>query len=178
MNPTRRLWMVSGLPFIVGLAGCARAPRDLGPTYCHRSKLEHYIKGPCIAAPIPSPSADADAKRFESTSGWLTVFVVRQNWLDGQDIVRVIANQRESFETLPDTLMRLRFTPGTHTLTLLFGAHNASIQVHGQAGDVRFVHLLGAGLSWRVAYRWNQQDADRLRHRALKTRLVADAWIS
>ncbi|GHC92891.1 hypothetical protein GCM10007320_43410 [Pseudorhodoferax aquiterrae] len=172
----RRTVVAALLPAVTTLSGCATSKdaSEEDDPFCYRSKLEPYIKGPCLAGPVPSQAMDSAAKRFEADPGFLTVFVVRQGWADGAVVVRVRAASHPAVETLPDTLVRLRLRPGAHVLALEFRDQTDEIGVRGEAGQVRFVRLLSFGLSWRGRYRWTDEGAESLRRRAAKTRLVAD----
>lgn len=176
----RRRLLLAALPLSLGLTGCASAPRrDRDPegAYCHRSRLERYRKGPCISNGIPSRSVDLAAKRFESNPDLLTVFVVREHWMDGPDLVTVLVDDMQVGETLPDTMIRLQLKPGAHALALRFADQHDRLQVAGRAGDVRFVHLRGSGFSWNVKYALVASSAEALQDRAQRSRLVADVLV-
>ena len=72
------------------LAGCATSPAP-DPTaeipYCHKTNKGRVIT--CTAAPVPSLNADAQAKQFAPDPNALTVYVVRRNWGDGRNFVKV-----------------------------------------------------------------------------------------
>ena len=78
--------LVAGL-----LAGCATPPAP-DPTaeipYCHKTNKGRVIA--CTAAPVPSLNADAQAKQFASDPNALIVYVVRRNWGDGRNFVKVL----------------------------------------------------------------------------------------
>lgn len=159
------------------LAGCVSTPapdRTKEAVHCYKSKLEHYKRGPCTSGPVPSLDADAMAKRFEPDPDAFVVYVVRQSWADGTNLVHVRADTGAEIETLPDTLVRLRLRPGAHTLSLAYDGQREQIRTSGSAGDVKLLRLAGSGWSWHVKYQWAEEPADELRVRALRTRLVAD----
>lgn len=178
LQATRRRLLLVALPF--GLAGCAtKSPvaRDPEGTFCYRSKLEHYIKGPCVTEGVPSLQEDALAKKLQPHPSLLTVYVVRQNLADGQDVVKVIADGAATIHTLPDTMARLRFKPGAHTLAFLFEEQQGVVEVEGHAGDVKFVRLRGAGFAWAVQYEWFNSTEQVTRDSLQRTRLVADVLV-
>ena len=90
--------LVAGL-----LAGCATPPAP-DPTaelpYCHKTNKGRVIA--CTAAPAPSLNADAQAKQFVPDPNALTVYVVRRNWGDGRNFVKVQADDGATVETLPN----------------------------------------------------------------------------
>lgn len=179
-NPWRRRLLLASLPLSLGLTGCASGPRrerDPAGSYCYRSNLEHYRKGPCIQAGVPSRSAEDAVKRFAPSPGLLTVFVVRQHWMDNPNLVRVTVDNTHVADTLPNTLVRLRIKPGAHTLALAFEHQRELVQVTGDAGDVRFVRLRGGGFSWNPSYAWLPGTAESLQGPAEGSRLVADVLL-
>ena len=74
----------------------------------------------CTAAPVPSLNADAQAKQFAPDPNALTVYVVRRNWGDGRNFVKVQADDGATVETLPNTMVRYRLKPGSHTIAFDF----------------------------------------------------------
>ncbi|RCW66107.1 hypothetical protein [Pseudorhodoferax soli] len=177
-QPTRRKLFLVALPFV--LAGCATKPpvaRDPEGSFCYRSKLEHYIKGPCVTEGVPSLQEDALAKALQPHPTLLTVYVVRQNIADGQDVVNVTADGTASIRTLPDTMARLRFKPGAHTLAFQFEDQQGVAQIEGHAGEVKFVRLRGAGFAWAVQYEWLNSTEQATRDSLQRTRLVADVLV-
>lgn len=179
-NAWRRRLLLASLPFSLGLTGCATGPRrerDPEGSYCFRTNLEHYRKGPCIREGVPSRSAEADIKRFAPSSGLLTVFVVRQHWMDNPNLVKVTVDNTPVADTLPNTLVRLRLKPGVHTLALAFDGQRELITVTGDAGDLRFVQLRGGGFSWSPSYEWLPGTPESLRDKAERSRLVADVLL-
>jgi hypothetical protein len=108
--------LVAGL-----LAGCATPPAP-DPTaelpYCHKTNKGRVIA--CTAAPAPSLNADAQAKQFVPDPNALTVYVVRRNWGDGRNFVKVQADDGATVETLPNTMVRYRLKPGSHTIAFDF----------------------------------------------------------
>jgi hypothetical protein len=117
---------------------------------------------------------DAEAKEFKPNPSYLTVYVVRQNWGDGNNVVRLFADGGSAIETLPDTMVRLRLNPGSHELTYEFEGQRGTAQVVGGAGEVRFVWLSGTAWAWRSRYSWGDDQQVAIRQRASRTRLIAD----
>ncbi len=160
------------------LAGCAtKPPPDPAAEipHCYKTNKGRVIA--CTSAPAPNLNADADAKRFAADPVALTVFVVRQNWGDGRHLVKVHPDNGPGIETLPDTMIRFKFKPGTHTIAFEFDGKGESSTVEGKAGDVRFVRIDGVVWSWKSSFSWASEPEASIRERALKTRLVADVVV-
>ena len=157
--------LVAGL-----LAGCATPPAP-DPTaeipYCHKTNKGRVIA--CTTAPVPSLNADAQAKQFAPDPNALTVYVVRRNWGDGRNGATV--------ETLPNTMVRYRLKPGSHTIAFDFEGQRPATTVAGKAGEVRFVRLDGMVWSWKSTFTRATESDDAIRERALKARLVADLTV-
>ncbi|EHR70977.1 hypothetical protein BurJ1DRAFT_2137 [Burkholderiales bacterium JOSHI_001] len=160
------------------LAGCATPPPPdpaAEAPHCYKTNKGRVIA--CTSAPAPSLNADADAKRFAPDPSALTVFVVRRNWGDGRHFVKVHPDNGPGIETLPDTMVRLKFKPGTHTIAFEFEGNRQSSTVEGKAGDVRFVRIDGMVWSWKSSFEWAAEPEASIRARALKARLVADVMV-
>lgn len=174
----QRTILVATLGAAVLLAGCA-TPRAPDPTakvpHCYKSNKGRVIA--CTPTAAPSLNADAEAKRFVPDRDALTVYVVRRNWGDGRNFVRIHPDGGPAIETLPDTMVRLKFGPGTHTITYEFEGQRQSTTVEGKAGDVRFVRIDGMVWSWKSTYGWASEPEAAIRERALKARLVADVAV-
>ena len=174
----RRLTCVSVLVAGGLLAGCA-TPTAPDPTaevpYCHKTNKGRVIA--CTAAPVPSLNADAQAKQFTPDPNALTVYVVRRNWSDGQNFVKVQADDGATVETLPNTMVRFRLKPGTHTIAFEFEGKRPVTSVTGKAGEVRFVRINGIVWVWKSAFTWATESEDSIRERALKARLIADLTV-
>jgi hypothetical protein len=157
------------------VAGCATPPAP-DPTaegpYCHKTNKGRVIA--CTQAPAPSLLADADAKRFAPDPGALTVYVVRRNWADGRDFVKVQVDDTASVQTLPNTVVRAKLKPGAHAISFEFEGQRKTVSVQGQAGDVRFVRIEGVVWSWKSSYDWAAEAESATRERASKARLIAD----
>jgi len=160
------------------LAGCATPPPPNPAAeipHCYKTNKGRTIA--CTSAPVPSLNADADAKRFAPDPSALTVFVVRRNWADGRNFVKVYSDGGPGVETLPNTMIRLKFKPGAHVIAFEFEGKRQSITVEGKAGDVRFVRIDGTVWSWKSSYEWAAEPEASIRERALKSRLVADVTV-
>ena len=165
--------LVAGL-----LAGCATPPAP-DPTaeipYCLKTN-----KGRVQArttAPVPGPSADAEAPLSAPDPNALTVYVVRRNWGDGRNFVKVQADDGATVETLPNTMVRYRLKPGPHTNAFDCEGQRPATTVAGKAGEVRFVRLDGMVWSWKSTFTRATESDDAIRERALKARLVADLTV-
>ena len=103
------------------LAGCATstgADTSAEAPYCYKTSKGRVVA--CTRVPAPSLNADAQAKRFTPDPNALTVYVVRRNWGDGGRFVKISADNEMAAETLPNTMVRFKLKPGTHTFTLDF----------------------------------------------------------
>jgi len=160
------------------LAGCATPPPPdpaAEVPHCYKTNKGRIIA--CTSVAVPSLRADADAKRFAPDPTALTVFVVRRNWGDGRNFVKIHPDNGPGIETLPDTMVRLKFKPGTHTVAFEFEGKRQSTTVDGKAGDLRFLRIDGTVWSWKSSYEWAAEPEASIRERALKARLVADVTV-
>jgi len=173
-----RLIFVAALGAAVLLTGCATPPPP-DPTaevpHCYKTNKGRVIA--CTPAAAPSLNADAEAKRFVPDRNALTVYVVRRNWGDGRNFVKVYPDGGTGVDTLPDTMVRLKFRPGAHSVTFEFDGKRQSTTVEGQAGDIRFVRIDGTVWAWKSTYEWVDEPEAATRERALKARLVADVSV-
>ena len=158
------------------LVGCA-TPRAPDPTaevpHCYKTNKGRVIA--CTPVAAPSLNADAEAKRFVPDRDALTVYVVRRNWGDGRNFVKVYPDGGAGVDTLPDTMVRFKFRPGTHSVAFEYDGKRQSTKVEGQAGEIRFVRIDGTRVGLEEHLRWG----GRVRggdqgERATKARLVAD----
>lgn len=157
------------------LAGCATAPPpDLKAEapYCHRNNKGRIQL--CMKGNAPSLERDADAKRFEPSPTLLTVYVVRQAWSESGHALEVSLNGRHSFETLPESMLRLRLPPGEHKLEFTHDGQTRATMVRGAAGQVVFAGVAGTDWTWGSSHGWSDEPAETLKRRALGTRLVGD----
>jgi hypothetical protein len=91
----------------------------------------------------------------------LTVYVVRRNWGDGRNFVKVYPDGGAGVDTLPDTMVRFKFKPGAHSVAFEFDGKRQSTTVRGQAGEVRFVRIDGVVWAWKSTYEWVDRARDR-----------------
>ncbi len=158
------------------LAGCAHRweqPVRADGSYCFVIGKAHHST--CTMQPVPTAEADAAAKRFQPDKEALIVYVVRNRWADAVNRVPVSVDAGSALMTVPESMMRVRLTPGRHQLALSWEGNSTTQTVEGQAGEVRFVQLVGFVSSWSSSYGWDASDVDGARARALKSRLIADA---
>ncbi len=125
----------------------------------------------------PSLNANAEAKRFVPDANALTVYAVRRDWGDGRNFVKVYPDGGAGVDTLPDTMVRLKFKPGSHSVAFEFDGKRQSTNVAGQAGEIRFVRIDGTVWAWKSTYEWVAESETAPRERALKSRLVADVVV-
>jgi len=157
------------------LAGCATAPEPRSAdsrTYCMQTIRTRRTV--CTPEPVPSAAAETDAKRFEATSGALTVYVVRSAWTDAVRPLTVTVDGTAQIGTLPRSLIRLRLAPGTHQLAFEWNARVHGVTVAGDAGELRIVELAGSSVPLDREYHWSDADPAGAKLRARSTRLVAD----
>lgn len=162
---------------LVMMSGCASRPapdRSIESVHCYKGKARRYQKGICTAAPVPSLTADAQAKLFEADPAFFTVYVVRHSWGDGENRLKFYPDDGPAIETLPDTMVRLRLKPGRHELAFEFEGQRQRTSVEGAAGELRFVRLAGTAWAWHSSYEWSSEPQSETRKRAKSTRLVAD----
>lgn len=160
---------------VASMAGCAghwHHPVEADGTYCHR--LGTLRTSTCTPQPVPSDQADLDAKAFAADREALTVYVVRAHWADGRHIVPFTVDGGSPVQTVPDSFVRLRLPPGSHRLALTWEGQAAARSVEGQAGDVRFIQLVGHTRASGSTFQWSADDEADGRLRAMKARLVAD----
>jgi hypothetical protein len=171
----KTLLMVPVLAAAGLLAGCATPPAPNSTAevpYCHKTNKGRVIA--CTQAPAPSLNDDAEAKRLTPDQNALTVYVVRRNWGDGRQFVKVQADGGPPVETLPDTMVRMKLKPGRHSIAFEFDGRGQSTTVEGKAGDVRFVRIVdGMVWSWKSTFKWASEPEAATRERALMARLVA-----
>ena len=176
---TRRLCVILTSALVASLlAGCA-TPTGADPSaeapYCYKARKGRVIA--CTRVPAPSLNADAQAKRFTPDPNALTVYVVRRNWGDGGRFVKISADNEMAAETLPNTMVRFKLKPGTHTFTLDFEGERQVATVDGKAGDLRFLRIDGTVWAWKSTFVWATDGEDAIRERAYKARLVADLTV-
>ena len=147
-------------------------PRCSG-TWCYRfGKTLRHVRT-CTTGPVPPASAEADAKRFEPAADKLTVYVVRKRWGDAVNVVMLTVDRAAAVETVPESFVRLRLTPGTHVLRVTWSEGEAEAVVSGAAGDIRYVELVGSVWAWASTYVLEPGDRAS-RDRIRQVRMVAD----
>jgi hypothetical protein len=174
----QRTIIVATLVAAVLLGGCATpsAPDATAEVpHCYKSNKGRVIA--CTPVAAPSLNADAEAKRFVPDPNALTVYVVRRNWGDGRNFVKVYPDGGAGVDTLPDTMVRLKFKPGSHSVAFEFDGKRQSTAAAGQAGEIRFVRIDGTVWAWKSTYEWVAESEAATRERALKARLVADVVV-
>lgn len=86
MYDSRRLSMVVVVGGVALLtAACVTPPpkaENTDGSYCFRVGKSYRPSLTCTRGPIPSRALESEAKRFESTPGKLTVYLVRNRWAD------------------------------------------------------------------------------------------------
>jgi hypothetical protein len=175
MIPAKRFLLAMLIASGALLAGCATPPPPdpaAERPHCYKSNKGRVIA--CSSGPVPSLNADAEAKRFTPDPKALTVYVVRRNWGDGRNFVKVQADGSAAVETLPNTMVRFKLKPGQHTISFEFEGQRKSTTVDGQAGGLRFVRIDGMVWSWKSTYEWAAEPEADIRERAIKARLIAD----
>jgi hypothetical protein len=128
----------------------------------------------CTVQPIPSMEADRDAKRFAPDPGALTVYVVRHNWSDGSLNAFVAADSSAPVSTVPESMVRMRLSPGRHHLTATWEGGSTTRTVDGMASDVKLLRLRGSSWTWGTRLEWGEIGEDEARNLAASSRLVAD----
>lgn len=175
MNARRFTLFGSVAVALVVLAGCATPPppdlRAEAP-YCQRNNKGRIQL--CMKGNAPSLERDAEAKRFEPSPSLLTVYVVRQAWSESGHPLNVSLVGQRSFETVPDSMLRLRLKPGEHKLEFTHEGKTYTTVVRGAEGQVVFAGVSGTDWAWGSSHGWSDEPAVKLKQRALKTRLVGD----
>lgn len=162
---------------VVPLTGCMTKPlhpANADGSYCHAIGKWHSRRLTCTTERIPSEQVEADAKRFAPALGKLTVYVVRKRWADTRNAVRITPNLGPEVVTVPESFVRLRLAPGSHTLAADWGEGRTSINFTGAPGEIVFVELVGSVWSWGSSYRLERGDPAESRARAALLRLIAD----
>ena len=178
MKALRLTLLSSAAVALTLLAGCATPPApDLKAEvpYCHRNNKGRIQL--CMKGNAPSLERDAEAKRFESSPKLLTVYVVRQSWGESGHALDISLNGQRTFETVPESMLRLRLPPGEHRLEFTYEGKTYTTTVRGAAGQVVFAGVSGTDWAWGSSHEWSNEPADKLKQRALKTRLVGDFMV-
>jgi hypothetical protein len=132
----------------------------------------------CATPPAPDPTAEVPychkTNKGRVIACTLTVYVVRRNWSDGRNFVKVQVDDGAAVETLPDTMVRYRLKPGSHSIAFEAEGQRSVLNVAGKASEVRFVRIDGVVWAWKSTFSWATESEDSIRKRALKARLIAD----
>ncbi|MCZ8112979.1 MAG: hypothetical protein O9321_19175 [Rubrivivax sp.] len=176
-HPARRRLMLAILgSSALGATGCMTKPIQparADGTWCYRVG-SFRRKAQCSSVPVPSADIDTLAKRFEATADRLTVYVVRKRWGDAVNKVHLEIDGNTRVETLPETFVRLRVTPGLHRIRADWPEGSAETEVQGAAGEIRFVELVGTVWAWGTSYRFEAGLPEKSMERVRSIRLVAD----
>lgn len=158
------------------LAGCASAPREVEAdgTYCFRLGKPNRLWRTCTTAPIPSVTTEAEAKRFEARPEVATLYIVRRRWADSAYQVPIDIDGVRRVDTIPASFVRVRLTPGTHTLSLNWKGQTDTATVTAGPGELAFLEIEGAAWIGATTYRWQAGDDTGARERAARSRLIAD----
>lgn len=112
----------------------------------------------CVEGPLPSEAAGQRAHALEADPGALSVYIVRDDWLDTRHRVNVLVDGQPAADTLPASLVRLHLRPGAHRLALTWQGDTQALDVAGAAGEVRLVRLRGAVTFNGSHYGWMPAD--------------------
>lgn len=158
------------------LAACVSKPVRLANadgTWCYRVGKAPRYKLTCTSVPVPPPAVEADAKRFAASTDRFTVYVVRMRWADATNVVKLTVDGEAQAETVPESFVRLRLTPGEHVLRANWSGGEVQTMVRGAAGEIRVVELAGSVWAWGSRYGFESGD-EASRGRLLRARMVAD----
>lgn len=163
----------------VALLGAGCMTRPIRPvnadgTWCYRTGNRRRKTQTCTPGPVPNALVEADAKRFESRADRLTVYVVRKRWGDPVNLVQLTDDDALSVATAPESFVRMRLAPGSHRLRATWSEGSAFVELTGDAGDIRFIELIGSVWAWGSTYRLEPGDPDQARERVRSVRMVGD----
>jgi hypothetical protein len=178
MRTTRRralFLLIGGTALLT--SGCMTKPlrpANADGTYCFRVGKSYRPTLTCTPSPIPPAQVEADAKRFDATSGKLTVYLVRKRWGDARNIVQVSRSGAPPVDMVPESFARWRLPAGSHRISVTWPEGSSTMDVAGAAGEVVFVEVIGSVWAWGSQYRLERGEAAESRQRAATLRLVAD----
>ena len=161
---------------VLSLVGCISKPLrpvNADGTYCFRVNNKSRNKT-CTPDAVPTGTIEAEAKRFEPIAGSLTLYVIRKRWGDAINLVNVVVDERKSITTIPESVVRIRLTPGEHRVAVQWDGKKDTLMVSGAAGELRFVELVGMVWAWGGEYRLARDDVEASRARAYASKLIAD----
>lgn len=136
------------------LTGCVTAPSrpvEANGTYCHRVGKVSRQKLTCTLDAVPSDAVEARAKQLKAVPEAATVYVVRRGWADGPNKVPVSIDGRRPVLTIPDSLMRVRLSPGEHQLTLEWAGKRIVKAFTSRVGEVTFFELEARVWAWSAS---------------------------
>lgn len=157
------------------LAGCASlSPPATEPDgrLCHRAGKPSWHQVTCTLSPVP-PAADA-LSALPADDQALTVYVLRGGWGDSRGRLLLSWGGRAVAESVPRSFVRLRLPPGRHNLVSQWDGGRSEADIHGGAGEVRFIALEPPAWSWQRPFSWTGLSPEEARERAASARLVAD----
>lgn len=168
------LRLVLALALCLGLSACGSV--QMQPANRAGFCVRHFRGQPPLCSDDAWPSADLDAKakRFESDPSHLIVYITRYNWSDAASNIRLGLADSPDHALLPKTMIRMRLPAGRHTLNLHWKGQSPALTIDGQAGEVRFIHVINSGWWNHREVAWHEVGADEGQALALKTRLIAE----
>lgn len=173
----RRLGRLALSGWAMVVAGCASKP-PLGLTAqghaCYEFGKSLRRRKICTPEPVPPAEVEAAAKRFESAPDRLTVYIVRQRWLDAVNRVALSLDGGAEVVTVPRSLVRMRMKPGTHRLAATWRDGSTIFEFDGAAGQLLFIELEGEVWAWGSKYRFEVGEPASSRERAAALRLIGD----
>lgn len=178
MSTRRRILVLAASATSLALPGCASKGSDVsrrGGPYCYRNARNRPVV--CTSESTAGLDVEAEAKRFEADPDALTVYVVRSGWGDTRHLVAVSVDDSRPLETVPQSMVRMRFRAGAHRIVCDFERDHGAIEVTGATGQVRFLRLAGDFWVWGGSFGWSPEDEEITKRRARRTRLIGDLRI-
>lgn len=155
------------------LVGCAVKPiPEKQDRFC-RSIMKPR-RDVCVIGPMPTAAAAAQAIGLPGEPKVLTVYVLRNNFADPTELVRLEADGKFLTDTLPRTLVRLRLEPGAHVMSVGWRSSMAPHAVQGAAGEVRYLQLTGWAFLRNREFNLKEIDRARAMDLVRDTAFVAD----
>lgn len=159
------------------LTGCMTKPLrpvNADGTYCHRIGKSYRPTRTCTPTAVPTDAVEAEAKRFDIDPTALTVYILRRRWGDATVVLPFTVDGLASAATIPESLVRVRLRPGEHKVSTQWKGQGLEIAVHGRAGDLRAIELIGSDWPWGTRFRWAPAQPEEIKSRAQASKLVAD----
>ena len=148
------------------MAGCAspRQPPDKdGEPYCFRVGRGHK-RATCTQGAVPGRAVESEAKQFVARPDVLTLYIVRSRWRDLVYRVAVSIDDGQPIQTVPNSFVRIRLSPGEHQVVLQWKDVRQVIIVRGATGSIAFLELAGSTGLFHTEYGWaNVSDVDAKR---------------